>query len=166
MATFSYSSYEPIISAAKTFTCKGCGYRLARKSESELPPYCPRCKCDILTGEQVDLQKFFHNEHADDDVKLTTHHQVRWSCNDCGHYGLKWVKSKSEHGMVCPNCESTMVGVRKLPAAGRGKSVWGQMSDPLPQVKNKVFQCPHCGWKTLYKFKEPQVCNSCGNSVE
>jgi len=161
----SYTTYTT--RSFKTHTCKHCGWKTPIMNDAEPPKLCQKCKHDPITGEEVDLTDFFHNEHGDDKVKLSTHVQVHWTCRACGHYGLKWIKSKrlSREGCVCSSCGGTNVSFKRVPKGGRSKSLWSSQP-PRPtrptRIVEKAFKCDECGNVDRFRFARPERCANCG----
>ena len=154
--------YTPVASP-KTIKCENCSYVMLIHNEEHPPEICAKCGRDPRTGEIVDPQKLFHNEHADDSVKPTTHVQIRWSCLCCSHSGVAWQKKNFKYGtFACPNCDSKKhVSIRKLPKEGRMKPLWS--TPDLVQSKKFRgfnFSCPHCS-HTATTFVRWTICPVC-----
>jgi predicted Zn-ribbon and HTH transcriptional regulator len=148
----------------KTHTCKNCGWKTTLQSKNDPPKVCSRCKHDPVTGEELDMTEFFHNEHADDDVKFSTHTQIHWTCRECGHYGFRWISNKEKtKELLCPNCNKASTYYKKVPRTGRSKSLWNNtVPRPVPKPKQNAYKCGECGNVQFFKHVRPRRCQACG----
>lgn len=161
MAGYTYGGYT---TRFESHTCKNCGWKTSVHHSQAAPKVCKRCKHDPNTGEEIDLTKLFHNEHADKSVKLSTHVQIKWNCRSCGHFGVKWVNAKTlrKVGISCPNCEAENIPINKIPKQGRSKSLWLPTSTRVPKPKHNAYICGECGQVKSFRFMRPRRCENCG----
>jgi hypothetical protein len=166
MATFYNQNYGTYMAPdAKKIRCANCGSWNMLYRGDRPPATCQRCKCDPQTGEEPNLSEVFHNDLAGENVRPTTHVQMSWSCDECGHYGIMWMKKKPKPGenkRECPNCSSTRIRLQKLPASGRSRSLWSPANPTKPVVRNNVFHCGHCGFQKHFRLIRPTRCENCG----